>query len=138
MPVKQKKSNNRTKTKPKRRAYSKLGLRIMDICPNGKNQRALAKWIRVSQQSVSRKLTGQAPFTVNELQIICEAEGIDIRALFTPQSVDKNLALAYFSSLDCNNPKISKLLELLSNLSDTQVDAIHRAAVAFVGPTECL
>jgi transcriptional regulator with XRE-family HTH domain len=81
------------------RAYTAVGRRIASV---GKRQIAIAKALKISQQSVSKKLRGQTAILLSDLDKLAKYYKVPVTYFFEPE----DLSPVVSNALDaiCNKP----------------------------------
>jgi transcriptional regulator with XRE-family HTH domain len=67
------------------RAYSAVGKRIASL---GKRQVAIAKAMKISQQTVSKKLRGECAILLSDLEKLAKHYEVPVTYFFEPEDVD--------------------------------------------------
>ena len=79
------------------RAYTAVGRRIASV---GKRQHAIAKALRLSQQTVSKKLRGETAILLSDLEKLAKYYRVPVTYFFEPEDV---------------SPAVSNALEAIRN-----------------------
>lgn len=69
-----------TENKEKVVKYPEL---VAEMARRGHNQNTLATLLQLSESSISRRLSGEIPWTIEEVEIVCNFYNKDYYELFT-------------------------------------------------------
>jgi transcriptional regulator with XRE-family HTH domain len=81
------------------RAYTAIGRRIASV---GKRQVAIAKALKISQQTVSKKLRGETAILLRDLEKLAKYYKVPMTFFFEPE--DMNPAVSNALDAICNKP----------------------------------
>ena len=106
------------------KAYTAIGHRISDL---GERQRLLAKVLRVSQQTVSKKLRGETAILLADLQRLAAHYKVPLTYFFEEKAAPAELAAAW-ERVRGGADVLKELVVLLSGLSDSMVGRVNELA----------
>jgi transcriptional regulator with XRE-family HTH domain len=106
------------------KAYTDIGHRIADL---GERQRLLAKVLRVSQQTVSKKLRGETAILLADLQRLSSHYKVPLTYFFEEKAASAELAAAW-ERVRRGPDVLKELVVLLSGLPDAMVGRVHELA----------
>ncbi|MHC4198813.1 MAG: helix-turn-helix transcriptional regulator [Planctomycetota bacterium] len=111
------------------RKYTPLGWRIASL---DKRQVALAKTLRISQQTISKKLRGETAILVSDLQKLSKHYGVPLTYFFEEGPDDPELRKSWERIRRSPGParEIAVLVSRLSSSKAQKVLQIVRAAVS--------
>ena len=106
------------------RAYTDIGFRIAEL---GKRQRLIAKVLRVSQQTVSKKLRGETAILLSDLQKLASHHKVPMTHFFAKVPVSGELAAA-LERVKKGPAVLRDLVTLASHLPTSSLERVHELA----------
>ncbi len=102
------------------RAYTEIGKRISAL---GKRQRAIAKVLGVSQQTISKKLRGETEILLSDFQTMARHYRVPITYFFEEAVTDPDLAKA-LEKVKRSSGALQELVVLLSRMPKSSVEKV--------------
>ena len=106
------------------KAYTDIGHRIADL---GTRQRKLAKVLRVSQQTVSKKLRGETAILLADFERLAAHYKVPMTFFFEEKAASAELAAAW-ERVKGGSDVLKELVVLLSGLPDSTVGRVNELA----------
>ena len=103
------------------RAYTDIGYRIADL---GKRQRQIAKVLRVSQQTVSKKLRGETAILLSDLQKLAAHYKVPLTYFFEEEGAPAELAAAW-ERVRSGPVVLKEITVMLSRLPESAIQRVH-------------
>ena len=113
------------------RAYTPLGVKIAAI---GKRQRELARVLRVSQQTISKKLRGETAIMVSDLEKLGKHYKVPLTYFFEAEAVEQGLASA-LERIRRGPAALRDLVIMLGNLSAADIERVLEVARVMAKPS---
>lgn len=117
-------SLSRTVSKRVRRKYTQIGARMAALASG---QRELAKVLRVTQQTVSKKLRGDTEILLSDIERLSQAYGVPMAYFFDESALDPQLAAA-MERAGRGSPEMGELFRLVSRFPEGAVREVLEAA----------
>lgn len=108
----------------KAKAYAEIGRRIADF---GERQRSIAKVLRVSQQTVSKKLRGETAILITDLERLASHYKVPLTYFFEEEKASVELARA-FERVKKGSEAVKDLVMLASRLPRSSVERVLELA----------
>lgn len=106
------------------KAYTKIGFRMAEL---GERQRKLAKVLRVSQQTVSKKLRGETAILLSDLERLASYYKVPLTYFFEEEPASGELAQA-LGRVKKGPAALKDLVILVSRLRASSVERVHELA----------
>ncbi len=106
------------------KAYTDIGRRIADL---GQRQRALAKVLRVSQQTVSKKLRGETAILLSDLVRLASHYKVPLTYFVEKEAATGELARA-FERVKKGSAAVKELVTLASRLPGSSLERVLELA----------
>jgi len=113
------------------RAYTTLGVKIAAI---GKRQRELARVLRVSQQTISKKLRGETAIMVSDLEKLGKHYKVPLTYFFEAEAVEQELASA-LARIRRGSGALQDLVVMLGGLSAADIERVLEVARVMAKPS---
>lgn len=99
-----------------------VNLRIKAICAQkGVTQKSLSEMIEVSTTSLSRIITGEQKPSLDTLEKIANALGVDISELFAPSSSGSIIGVIRIGDTNYNINSVPDLSNLLNKIEEGEI-----------------
>ena len=113
------------------RAYTPLGVKIAAI---GKRQRELARVLRVSQQTISKKLRGETAIMVSDLEKLGKHYKVPLTYFFEEEELRPELTSA-LARARRGSAAFQDLVIMLGNLSAADIERVLEVARVMAKPS---
>lgn len=107
-----------------RRKYTQIGARMAALASG---QRELAKVLRVTQQTVSKKLRGDSGVLLSDIERLSQAYGVPMAYFFEESALDPELAAATERARR-GPPELGELFRLAGRFPEATVREVLEAA----------
>ncbi|MHC4200909.1 MAG: helix-turn-helix domain-containing protein [Planctomycetota bacterium] len=113
------------------RAYTPLGFKIATI---GKRQRELARVLRVSQQTISKKLRGETAIMVSDLEKLGKHYKVPLTYFFEEETLGPELTSA-LARVRRGSAALKDLVVMLGSLSAADIERVLKVARVMAKPS---
>ena len=113
------------------RAYTPLGARIAAL---GKRQRELARVLRVSQQTISKKLRGETAIMVSDLEKLGKHYKVPLTYFFEEKQLGQELTAAW-ERVRRGSAALQDLIVMLGKLSSADIERVLEVTRVMAKPS---